>query len=257
MPISIANTNLTNTFDYWRTRTNEIADALSTKVLTVDSNNASGNIHINGTVSAVTLFANSISGGNTGASAALAVTSNVVITGTGNAVLTSNSLIFPNSSIIVVNTAVVSTSLRGGNSSVSANLSISSDVLIGNSSSNVYITANSISVNGTSILTTSALINVATTGTSAQLIDSFVFASFRGSEYTIVIRDTNANNVQMTKALVCTDNGDGYITEFGTNISNTDLGIMSANANATHVRVYFTPTVANTLIKGQRLIVVV
>lgn len=259
MPISIQNVATTSTFDFWRTRTNEIADALSVKVLTVDSNNATGNLHVNGTVSAVTLFANAISGGNTGAAATLTVTSNVNINtnASGTLSITSNSFIFPNTSILVVNTAVVATALRGGNSTVSANLLITSDVYIGNSTTNVAITANNISLNGTNVLFTSALINVATIGTSAQLVDSFAFASFRGAEYTLVIRDTNANNVQMTKALVCTDNGDGYISEFGTNISNTDLGIMTANANATVVRVYFTPSVANTLIKGQRMVVVV
>mgnify|MGYP006268635531 CR=1 FL=1 len=50
MVANIANTNLTNTFDYWRNRTNECADVLSSIVVTCDSNTTPGNAHITGTM---------------------------------------------------------------------------------------------------------------------------------------------------------------------------------------------------------------
>ena len=48
MTIAIANVANTNTFDYWKTRHNEIAYALSTQVITVNSNTTVGNVCIDG-----------------------------------------------------------------------------------------------------------------------------------------------------------------------------------------------------------------
>lgn len=59
MTVEIGNTTLTNTFDYWRNRTNEMADAMSTKVVTVNSNTAVGNAAITGN-----FYANTIKIGN-------------------------------------------------------------------------------------------------------------------------------------------------------------------------------------------------
>ena len=56
MTITVANTANTNTFDYWRNRTNELADAMTNKTVTVDSNTATGNAAITGTFSANVLF---------------------------------------------------------------------------------------------------------------------------------------------------------------------------------------------------------
>jgi hypothetical protein len=49
MTIIVANTANTSTFDYWRNRTNELADAMTNKTVTVDSNTATGNAAITGT----------------------------------------------------------------------------------------------------------------------------------------------------------------------------------------------------------------
>jgi hypothetical protein len=59
MTIYVANTGLTQTFDYWRNRTNELSYSMSTKVVTVESNTTIGNCHIDGNV-----WANSITIGN-------------------------------------------------------------------------------------------------------------------------------------------------------------------------------------------------
>ena len=52
MTITVANTTLTNTFEYFVNRTNELSNALTTKVVTADSNTTSGNAAITGTFSA-------------------------------------------------------------------------------------------------------------------------------------------------------------------------------------------------------------
>lgn len=52
MTIAVSNTTLSNTFSHWLARTNEIAHALSTKVVSTDSNTAIGNAAISGTFTA-------------------------------------------------------------------------------------------------------------------------------------------------------------------------------------------------------------
>jgi hypothetical protein len=49
MTITVANTSNTNTFDFWKNRTNELAYAMSTYAVTVGSNAAVGNASIIGT----------------------------------------------------------------------------------------------------------------------------------------------------------------------------------------------------------------
>ena len=56
MTIIVANTANTSTFDYWRNRTNELADAMTNKTVTVDSNTATGNAAITGTFTSNVLF---------------------------------------------------------------------------------------------------------------------------------------------------------------------------------------------------------
>jgi hypothetical protein len=49
MTISVANVTVANTFSNWLTVTNQIADALTNKIVTVNSNTAVGNAQISGT----------------------------------------------------------------------------------------------------------------------------------------------------------------------------------------------------------------
>lgn len=57
MTVNIANTDLTNTFDYWRSRTNEIADAMRNVVVTANGgSSAAGNAAITGKFSANSLY---------------------------------------------------------------------------------------------------------------------------------------------------------------------------------------------------------
>lgn len=84
MTIIVANTANTNTFDYWRNRTNELAYAMSTYAVTVGSNSAVGNATIIGT-----FIANSFQISNTSGTYDLTpVTSNTFTSG-----VTSNTVI--------------------------------------------------------------------------------------------------------------------------------------------------------------------
>lgn len=207
MTINVQNTALTNTFDFWRTRTNEIANALATKVLTVDSNTTVGNASINGHI----FIGNS----------------------SINAIVNSTSLVI--GSNIVVNTTAFFT---------------------GNSTVNGYITPTGLYFNGVASIQSFSL-NVQTSGTSAQLTDSFTQATYRSAEYFVNIKNNSANAVQMAKVSVIHDGGTSYLTEYAIVYSNTNLGEFSANCNTTHVRVYFTPTVTNTQIKAIKTLIVV
>ena len=78
MTITIANVSTTtDTFGQWVTKTNIIADALTNKIVTTNSNTAVGNAAVSNAFTANVLYANTISGGNTGTTSVLTMTSNV------------------------------------------------------------------------------------------------------------------------------------------------------------------------------------
>lgn len=60
MTYEVANVANTNTFDYWRIRTNELATAMSNVVVTTNSNTAVGNAAITGTFTANILAGNTV-----------------------------------------------------------------------------------------------------------------------------------------------------------------------------------------------------
>ena len=62
MTVAVANLEYANTFGHWVVRTNELAHAMSTKVLTADSNTTVGNVGLNGTFTANTLSTDVITG---------------------------------------------------------------------------------------------------------------------------------------------------------------------------------------------------
>lgn len=162
MTVSVANVANTNTFDYWRTRTNELAYAMSSKAVTVESTTAVGNAAITGSFTA-----------------------------------------------------------------------------------NVFLVPNSAFQSGTSN----------TTGTSAQLLDTYAVASYRGAEYYIALKDNNANSYQATKILTVHNVVNVFSTEYATIISNASLGVFDANvaSNGTHVTLYVTPTSTNTTVNFTRI----
>ncbi len=296
MTVFVQNTALTNTYDFWRNRTNELADAMSTKTITVNSNTTTGNAVVNGTFQANNLhIVNTLRGGNNSTSATLVITSNLTVNGTvltignstvngvanstqisfdiskvntttvsvgSNVVINSSSYFVGNSTVnTVINSSSISTNstisfvVNTSNITVGSNVSVNtSAIFLGNSTVNTVITSNGLTVNSISVVFPVS-INVQTTGTGSQVIDSFLKSSFRGAEYIFTLTDNSANGYQISKALVVHDVGDSYITEYGTVYSNTLLGIFSASVNATHSIVSVTPSISNMQVKGTKSLI--
>lgn len=245
MTYTVANTATTNTFDYWRSRTNEVAHAMTNFAVTVNSNAAVGNAAVTGIFFANTLVAEVLRGGNTGSSANLVINSNVTINAVFLAVGNSTVNVFSNSTNILVRTST-------SNANMTANT-----LFLGNTTANVSLSPGGLFINGLQLVSLQSLINVQTSGTSAQEVDNLVKATYRGSDYVFTITDNSANAHQICRVLAIHNAGDGIITEYGVVFSNTNLGSFSSNANATHVRLYFTPVPANTQVKGVKTSLVI
>jgi hypothetical protein len=169
-------------------------------------------------------------------------------------------------STIVVTTGVTNSGNVGFNGNVLVVNGSSNALLTGtslsitNSSSNVTITIPTstqvsngqfwLNANGSWNIITLPYVNNATTntsGTSAQLIDTFSTTIFNSAEYLINVADNvDSSNYYTTKS---------YITDYGGLLSNAAVGAFSANANATHVKLYFTPVSSNTKVRYTRITV--
>lgn len=151
MTVTVANTANTNTFDYWRNRTNELADAMTNKTVTVDSNTATGNAVVNGHFVSATLVANvALRGGNTSTFNTLIISSNVEVS-TGNTITVGNS--------------TVNTQITSGNLFLNG-----STLVIGNTDSNVTSNSSTLTIGNSSIFTS---IN----STSFDSSSPFIFAA--------------------------------------------------------------------------------
>lgn len=95
-------------------------------------------------------------------------------------------------------------------------------------------------------------INVQTSGTSQQVVDSATLSSTRSMEYMWSMTDNNANAYQTSKLSVIHAGGASYHTEYAVLFSNTQLGTFATDTNTTHVRVLFTPTASNVQLKAVR-----
>lgn len=107
------------------------------------------------------------------------------------------------------------------------------------------LTSNNIDLTNAYIATSTTT----TTGTSAQLIDSFSASTFRSAKYLITAKDNAANNYNSTELLLLHDGSDAYTTEYATVFSNSIIGTYSANISGTTVRLYLTPSSTSTTIK--------
>ena len=239
MTVTVANTANTNTFDYWRNRTNELADAMTNKTVTVESNTATGNAAITGTFSANVLFL-----GNT----------------TVNSTSNSTSIVFGNT---VQNTVVNTSSITFGNT-VQNTVVNTSSIFISNSTSNLTISIPTTSqyANGKFFLNANgsftlveALIkgNIETSGTTNTEINNYLTNTFASAEYLLAVKDNNANNYQSSKILITHDVDNAYLSEYAIIVSNNYVGSFFANSNTSHVRLYFNPTSTNTTINFTRV----
>lgn len=139
---------------------------------------------------------------------------------------------------------LISTNLRGGSVTTSANLNVTSNTLIGNSSSQVTITHNSTSHVKSSTYTT--------TNTDAQIMDSFATTDYRTCKYLISMHETDSNEYQSTEIMLLQDGSLVYTTEYATLISSTTLAQFTANINSGTVRLYVVPSFSNNVISYQR-----
>lgn len=257
MTVLIQNTSVTNTFDFWRNRTNELAFALSNSAVTVDSNTAVGNAAITGTFTSNALVTNtfsvnsSISVGNTTVNGTVNSTSITFGTSTftNNTVNSvsgffANTIKVGNSSVNVsVNSSIISIS----NSSININLSIPTAAQVSNSQ--YYFNANG---SWSLVLQPYYPISnnsVTTTGTSAQMFDSYPIATYNSVEYTIATINGSANGYSTTKLLTFHDRVTAYVTEYATMNSNGSLGVFSANCDGTSVRLWVTPVFNSLTVK--------
>ena len=255
MTITVANTANTNTFDYWRNRTNELADAMTNKTVTVESNTATGNAAITGTFSANVLFL-----GNTTVNSTSNSTSIVFGNTVQNTVVNTSSITFGNT---VQNTVVNTSSITFGNTVQNTFVNTSS-IFISNSTSNLTISiptssqyANGkffLNANGSFTLV-EALIkgNIETSGTTNTEINNYLTNTFASAEYLLAVKDNNANNYQSSKILITHDVDNAYLSEYAIIVSNNYVGSFFANSNTSHVRLYFNPTSTNTTINFTRV----
>jgi hypothetical protein len=255
MTVTVANTANTNTFDYWRNRTNELADAMTNKTVTVESNTATGNAAITGTFSANVLFL-----GNTTVNSTSNSTSIVFGNTVQNTVVNTSSITFGNT---VQNTVVNTSSITFGNT-VQNTVVNTSSIFISNSTSNLTISIPTTSqyANGKFFLNANgsftlveALIkgNIETSGTTNTEINNYLTNTFASAEYLLAVKDNNANNYQSSKILITHDVDNAYLSEYAIIVSNNYVGSFFANSNTSHVRLYFNPTSTNTTINFTRV----
>jgi hypothetical protein len=223
------------------------------------------------------------------------VTANITISQnaniSGNVVISrnlsiSNGATTVNTSGIYTNGVINATSFRIGNNFVAnasytktpylevlvgtnATIIDGSSVYIGDSSSsvtirvpNTTISANGqyfLNANGQWALVTSGSVSRGshtTTGTATQEIDAYSMVSIPAAEYIISVVDNNANNRYMSKILTTHDRGTGYMTEFASVTTNTNIGTFTFIApNVSHVSLNFTPVSSCTTVRFVRTIV--
>jgi len=255
MTITVANTANTNTFDYWRNRTNELADAMTNKTVTVDSNTATGNAAITGTFSANVLFLGNTTVNSTSNSTSITFGNTVQ-----NTVVNTSSITFGNT---VQNTVVNTSSITFGNT-VQNTVVNTSSIFISNSTSNLTISiptssqyANGkffLNANGSFVLVQDTIRgNVETSGTTNTEINNYLTNTFASAEYLLAVKDNNANNYQSSKILITHDIDNAYLSEYAIIVSNNYVGSFFANSNTSHVRLYFNPTSTNTTINFTRV----
>jgi hypothetical protein len=120
MTITISNTANTNTFDYWRNRTNQLAHSMSNFVVTTDSNTAVGNAAVSSAFTANVLIANTVRVSNSTSNVVISVPNTVQVS-TGDYFLNANG----NWSPVISPVTTLSTNTSGTSSQEIDNYSMS------------------------------------------------------------------------------------------------------------------------------------
>lgn len=154
MAIATANVDPSQSFYVWLNRTNELAARMTSNVVTADSTAGgsvtNGNSYVNGHFGAVTLYANTLIGGNVSTNAAITVVANVLfVNSTSNLMtLTSNGSL----TALTVNASATrilsdNTVISGGNLTINtATVSFSSNVNFASAVINGNLTMNTTSL---------------------------------------------------------------------------------------------------------------
>lgn len=259
MTVTVANTANTNTFDYWRNRTNELAYAMTTYAVTAGgSNTAAGNAAITGIFTANSLVVNTgISIGNSTVNAVVNTTTVFVGNSTVNATLTGSTLVIGNgiyagnsTSNVVANTSILK--ISNSTSNISVTIPTSAQV----SNGHYYLAANGI---WTLIQQINPISNtISLVGLSSQDVDSFAKSSYYAAEYLVHIKDNSANNRSVSKLVVFHDGGgstsNAFITEYAVMNSNSSLGVFGVYTNTTHTVLQYTPSSASVTLNYTRLV---
>lgn len=122
---------------------------------------------------------------------------------------------------------------------------------VGNSTVNVQVNSTSF----TSLQSQEADVVFTSTGTSAQQVDTWLVASWRSGRYVVSWKDNNANGYQSSQLAMIFDGTNVLTTEWAQLVTNASLGVLTANANSTAVRLFATPVSTNTTIRASRLLI--
>jgi hypothetical protein len=179
---------------------------------------------------------------------------NELITVANTTALTINSTANGNTAItgtftantVVANTANVTNFTTFGIVSNTTNLTITGNTI------NTTV-ANTTSLNINQSVTSGLFAN--TTGTSIQVIDSFLLSAFGSAEYILDVKDNVANNQSHSRISIL-NSGTVFSTEYAQLTSNNVIGQFTVTSNTTHCLVNYQPTTStNTSIKGFRTLI--
>jgi hypothetical protein len=258
MTVNVAITTNTNSFEYWLNRTNELANAMTNLVVTVNSNTALGNAAVSNRFSA-NLFSANISYfvGNSTANAILTPLTFTIGNTSANLTISSNVLSLSNTSKISVgdsstNVVVDYNSIKLSNTTSNVSITVPNTAA---RSGNYYLKADGVWTQiGTSPVLSS---EVTITTAGIKTVDTFLLSSYRAAEYLVHVRDNSANNRVITKLLIGHDGAataTPYVTEYGTIVTNTNIGYFSVVTTTTELVLSFTPSIASANVRFTRTV---
>lgn len=255
---------------------NQIVAVLANNSVTANSSANGGatvgNCFIQGIFASSNLSANTIGGGNVQSTSTLSIVTNAAMAvGTNftsgisiinattivcgaNVTINSSALAIGNSSAnVIINSSSITVGLILGSPTVNNNIIVNNNANVGNTlfvGANVTVNTSVLSIGGNLF----GSVNVTTTGTGSQVIDSWTIAAYRSSHYRLSVKDNVANNYLAAQFMMLQDGTNAFITEYSTLTSNTAaMGSFSGSTNATHAILNFTPVSANTTVKGTHL----
>lgn len=160
------------------------------------------------------------------------------------------------------NTAAGNAAITGA---FTANVLIANTVRVSNSTSNIVISVPNTTIvsNGNYYLNANGnwsllkpivtSISINTASFVPQEIDSYKMTENGGAEYFIRVKDNTANGYQASKVLTFHNFVNAFSTEYGSMISNNNLGTFYVTTNTSHVVLWMVPTSTNTAVNMSRV----